>query len=38
MVLTRSLPIHQQLLTDAGYEPIYTPPYVSELQPIEMIY
>ena len=30
--------VPQQLLSDAGYELLYTPPYVSELQPIEMIW
>jgi hypothetical protein len=30
--------VPQQLLDDAGYELLYTPPYVSELQPIEMIW
>jgi hypothetical protein len=30
--------VPQQLLSDAGYELIYTPPYVSELQPIELIW
>jgi transposase len=30
--------VPQQLFDDAGYELIYTPPYVSDLQPIEMIW
>jgi transposase len=30
--------VPQQLLSDAGYELLYTPPYVSELQPIELIW
>ena len=30
--------VPQQLLSDVGYELIYTPPYVSELQPIELIW
>jgi transposase len=30
--------VPQQLLDDAGYELLYTPPYVSELQPIELIW
>lgn len=30
--------VPQQLMSDAGYELIYTPPYVSELQPIELIW
>lgn len=30
--------VPQQLMDDAGYELIYTPPYVSELQPIELIW
>ena len=30
--------VPQQLLSDAGYELIYTPPYVSDLQPIELIW
>jgi hypothetical protein len=30
--------VPQQLMEDAGYELLYTPPYVSELQPIEMIW
>ena len=29
--------VPQQLMSDAGYELLYTPPYVSDLQPIEMI-
>ena len=28
--------VPQQLFDDAGYELIYTPPYVSQLQPIEL--
>ena len=30
--------VPQQLLSDAGHELLYTPPYVSELQPIELIW
>jgi hypothetical protein len=30
--------VPQQLMGDAGYELLYTPPYVSDLQPIEMIW
>ncbi len=30
--------VPQQLFDDAGYELLYTPPYVSDLQPIEMIW
>jgi len=30
--------VPQQLMDDAGYELLYTPPYVSDLQPIEMIW
>lgn len=30
--------VPQQLFDDAGYELVYTPPYVSELQPIELIW
>jgi transposase len=30
--------VPHQLLSDAGYELLYTPPYISELQPIEMIW
>jgi hypothetical protein len=30
--------VPQQLMSDAGYELLYTPPYVSDLQPIEMIW
>jgi len=30
--------VPQQLVSDAGYELLYTPPYVSDLQPIEMIW
>jgi transposase len=30
--------VPQQLFEDAGYELLYTPPYVSELQPIELIW
>jgi hypothetical protein len=30
--------VPQQLLSDAGYEMLYTPPYVSQLQPIELIW
>ena len=30
--------VPQQLFSDAGYELLYTPPYVSDLQPIEMIW
>jgi transposase len=30
--------VPQQLFDDAGYELLYTPPYVSELQPIELIW
>jgi hypothetical protein len=30
--------VPQQLFADAGYELIYTPPYVSDLQPIEMVW
>ena len=30
--------VPQQLFSDVGYELIYTPPYVSDLQPIEMIW
>jgi transposase len=30
--------VPQQLMHDAGYELLYTPPYVSELQPIELIW
>jgi transposase len=30
--------VPQQLFSDAGYSLIYTPPYVSDLQPIEMIW
>lgn len=30
--------VPQQLMRDAGHELIYTPPYVSDLQPIEMIW
>jgi hypothetical protein len=30
--------VPQQLLNDAGYELLYTPPYVSDLQPIELIW
>ena len=29
--------VPQQLIDDAGYELIYTPPYVSDLQPIERV-
>jgi len=30
--------VPQQLMGDAGYSLLYTPPYVSDLQPIEMIW
>jgi transposase len=30
--------VPQQLMDDAGYKLLYTPPYVSELQPIELIW
>jgi hypothetical protein len=30
--------VPQQLMSDEGYELLYTPPYVSDLQPIEMIW
>jgi hypothetical protein len=30
--------VPQQLMDDAGYELLYTPPYISDLQPIEMIW
>ncbi len=30
--------VPQQLFEDAGYKLLYTPPYVSELQPIELIW
>jgi hypothetical protein len=30
--------VPQQLMSDQGYELLYTPPYVSDLQPIEMIW
>jgi transposase len=30
--------VPQQLVGDAGYALLYTPPYVSDLQPIEMIW
>jgi hypothetical protein len=30
--------VPQQLMSDKNYELLYTPPYVSELQPIEMIW
>jgi hypothetical protein len=30
--------VPQQLMDDVGYELLYTPPYVSELQPIELIW
>jgi hypothetical protein len=30
--------VPQQLMDNAGYELLYTPPYVSDLQPIEMIW
>ena len=30
--------VPQQLFEDAGHELLYTPPYVSELQPIELIW
>jgi len=30
--------VPQQLMSDAGYSLLYTPPYVSDLQPIEMIW
>jgi hypothetical protein len=30
--------VPQQLVSDAGYALLYTPPYVSDLQPIEMIW
>jgi hypothetical protein len=33
-----NITVPQQLMSDAGYELIYTPPYVSELQPIELIW
>jgi hypothetical protein len=30
--------VPQQLMSDEGYELLYTPPYISDLQPIEMIW
>ena len=30
--------VPQQLMSDAGYELLYTPPYISQLQPIELIW
>jgi transposase len=30
--------VPQQLMDDAGYELLYTPPYISQLQPIELIW
>jgi transposase len=30
--------VPQQLMDDAGYDLLYTPPYVSQLQPIELIW